>query len=403
MESGAESASPWGVDPELLVRNFVGLYADQPRQRTAAWYARRAEVIGGSELAALMTWDPYSSPEKIVATKTGVQAWGKKDTVACRWGVLFEPVIERFVEIDCGTRVAGTDISIPSPPGSGLHNLFSFSPDGYAVLTVFLNAKGDLQLLETDAATLRDAEGRPQKRVTVLLEFKCPFQRRPKGEIPRHYRPQIWAGLALSPIAHLGVYVDAGFRKCALWSLGPKAGYDRTFHLERTNPEWTAPIAWGLTGVFARRPDTAADDEASLLFFRELGIPLNPLRPEPIDFGECETSTFTSLVQNLDGFSVEHVGPCFPDGRGADLRNDRAIEAAVNRLAAQAPADHYLLGLLPWKIFEVDYVFQERRPAFLEFVGPLIRDCLKRAEARRGAPPGPSPEARRPRDAVTLA
>ena len=49
------------------------------------------------------------------------------------------------------------------------------------------------------------ASGCSQKSVMVLFEFKCSFIRRvSKVEfIPRHYRPQLWSGLAIAPVAHL--------------------------------------------------------------------------------------------------------------------------------------------------------------------------------------------------------
>lgn len=424
------------VDYEGLLVAFVTLHAGRSRQRTGSWLLEKRFSVGGSEIAALMGWNPYNSFEQVVAAKAGVQKWDG-GSVACWWGTMFESAIERFVEIDCGTRLAGTDISVPAPESSGLLGLHANSPDGYGVVSLFLNDEDEWQLLTTDAETRAAAEGRPQKRIIALLEFKCPYRRRPRGDVPKHYQPQIWSGLALSPIAHMGIFVDAVFRKCALWNLGPTAGYDRAYHLERTNPDWTTPIAWGLTGIYAPRLDAprggnddsaagdggdlAAEDddiaafaseastttaagmpvdaayEAWLLHYKEFGIPFEsaeeaaragrPFRPDPVDFGECQKSTFETMMLHLDQgrFRAEHVGPCTADGRGAPLRTDREIGAAVDRLAANPPPHHFLLGVIPWKILEVDYVFQERRPGFLEEVGPLIRECLDMAARFREA------------------
>jgi hypothetical protein len=68
-----------------------------------------------------------------------------------------------------------------------------------------------------------------------LLEFKCPLSRRPDGGVPKQYLPQLWSGLAVSPVAHAGLFVDVVFRKCALADLGPGPEYDREYH--RRGPE----------------------------------------------------------------------------------------------------------------------------------------------------------------------
>jgi hypothetical protein len=415
------------ADYHALIERFVALHAGRPRQRTEAWLAGKATSIGGSEVAALMGWNPYSNFGGVVGAKAGLRTWDGA-SVACWWGTMFEPVIERFVEVDCGTRLAGTDISVPAGAGSGLRGRHANSPDGYAVLTIYLGDPGSWRLLSTDAATQTAAAGRPRAEIIALLEFKCPYRRRPKGSIPRHYRPQVWSGLALSPIAHFGVFVDAGFRKCALWNFGPRGGYDGTYHRERKNPLWTTPIAWGLTGVYAPRldapraeapegrlaklnapgmlapPDAEALDagaspayEAWLLHYENFGLPLEspeeaaragrPFGPDPIDFGDCSKGTFETMMLHLSqgGFRAEHVGPCFADGRGAPLKDDTEIGRAIAALAAAPPRHHYLLGVLPWKLFEVDYAFLERRPGFLGEVGPLIHECLDAAAQIREA------------------
>lgn len=411
------------IDYDGLVADFVALHAGNARQRSAAWLAKKAGSVGGSEMAAIMGRNPYSSFEDVACAKAGIRGWDG-GSIACWWGTMFEAVIEEFVAIDLGTTLRGTDISVPAPRGSGLEGLHANSPDGYAVVTVFLNEDGEWQLLSTDAETRAAAEGRRRRRTIVLLEFKCPYRRRPKGKVVDYYEPQIWSGLALSPIAHVGLFVDAVFRKCALWSLGPRGGYDRAYHVERENPDWEFPIAWGLTGIYAPRLDAPrasgprparaeiseedvvvasaaapidAAYEAWLIRFKAFGFtpespadagPGRPFRPDPVDFGEVDKALFETMMLHLDKrrFRSAHIGPCFADGRGARLGTGRDIGRAVDELAAGAPPHHYLLGVIPWKLFEVDYAFQERWPGFLEEVAPLVRECLELAGRLRAAP-----------------
>ena len=53
----ATAAPP--VDLEALMDKFVALHAGQAPQRSAAWLAKKATSIGGSEVAALMGFNPY--------------------------------------------------------------------------------------------------------------------------------------------------------------------------------------------------------------------------------------------------------------------------------------------------------------------------------------------------------
>lgn len=428
-----ESAAYADLDLDKVLDTFVAQHAGRHRQRTPGWVRDKASSIGGSEIAALMGLNPYSSFDKVVAAKMGLNPF--TGNIACRWGTLLESAIERFVEIDCGTRLAGTDISVPSPAGSGLQGRHANSPDGYGVVAMFLDADeedpaGFWRLLTTDAETQARAKGRPTKRVIALVEFKCPYSRQPKGVTPTQYEPQIWSGLALSPIAHLGLFIDAAFRRCALWSLGPAPGYDTSYHRERRVARWGPPIAWGLTGIFAPRLDArdsasagAADVkdedievdlsfaeggiavnaayEAWLLHYKAFGKPFESPKeaaragrafgPAPIDFGAGEKEIFDTMMLHLDKgrFQAEHVGPCFPDGRGAALGTKEEIRSAVAALGARPPPGHYLLGVMPWKMLEVDYAFVERRPGFLAEISPLVHSCLDLA-AELGAAPDPA-------------
>lgn len=401
-----------------LIANFVSLHAGRHRQRTPGWRNDKQFAIGSSEIAALMNYSPYSSRAKVAAEKAGVLSWGAGSAVACWWGTFFEAVIESFVALDCGTRLQGTDISVPAPPGSGLVGTHANSPDGYCVLTLFQDAEEEWRLWTTEAGAA--AAGRPTRSEIVLLEFKCPFRRRPTGAVPKHYLPQVWSGLALAPMARRGLFVDAVFRKCALWSLGPGAGYDRSYHCESTSPVWGAPLAWGLTAVYAPRLDAprapagepAPDSdglagftggggdaayEAWRLHYANFGLPFESPEaearagrafcPDPIDFGDCDRDVFEAALGHLDAgrFLGRHTLPCFPDGRGGALQTPAEIGAAVDAMAASPPAGHFLLGVVPWKVLEVDYVFMSRRPGFLDEIRPLVEETLALADKFRGA------------------
>jgi hypothetical protein len=396
---------------ERRLQTFLKRRSGRPLQRTAGWLEMKSVSVGGSEVASLMEMNPYSSFVKVVGLKSGALSWDGGAAVACWWGTMFEPVIEDIVEIDCGTRLHGTQINITANAKSGLRNSHANSPDGYAVITLYYDKASEAWRLHTSDVE-ESAKNCPKKKVIALLEFKCPYRRRPRDEVPRQYRPQVWSGLALSPVAHLGLFVDAVFRKCALWDLGPFKEYDRGYHVERTNPNWTTPVAWGMIGIYAPRLDAeksgpakacgstadlqnvemGAAYEGWLLYMKELGISYEspeqskkenrPFCPDPLDFGDCRKETFETMLGllNRGEFLAKRTRPCFANGSGASLRTSKEIGAEVDRLAQSPPQGFYLLGVIPWKLLEVAYHFQKRRPNFLREISPLVHKCL--ADAR---------------------
>ena len=420
---------------EQYLEEFVCLFAGRPRQRSAAWLALKSTSIGGSELAGLLGMSPYSSVVKVVSEKAGLRRW-TGGGVACWWGSMFESAIERYVELDCGTTLYGTDVNIPSPPSSGLRGCHANSPDGYGV--VRLQWEGGEWALRTTARGAAPAEpGALTKTCVALFEFKCPYRRKPTGKIPRHYFPQVWSGLALSPIASYAVFVDAVFRKCSLLVLGDGRQYDTDYHSKdapapryRKRPEapWGRPVAWGFTAVYAPRPDAkiaststgtdststeSTEDVLDMLLGQKkspslvawelhceyFGAPYESpekcrargaaFRPDFVDLGDAAPAAFEKALGCIDdgSFVARHVGPCFPDGRGAPLRGGPQVDAALEAAQRAPPAKHlYLAAVIPWKMMEVDYVFVEPRGGFLGEIRPHVKGALDAAEKIRGSP-----------------
>jgi len=336
----------------------------------------------------------YTSFLDVVAAKAGLSEFG--GNTACRWGTFFEGVIERFVALDCGTTLRGTDVSVPAPPGSALEGLHANSPDGYCVVELLPGGDGEEPRLRTGGGP--GGGGRP---AAVLLEFKCPLSRRPTGSVPRHYLPQLWSGLALSPLAEYGLFVDAVFRKCPLRDLGASPLYDTRFPPRRNgapetpDPRWAGAVAWGFTAVYA----PFVSEEGALVDYARAGAELAwgalgappPAGPgaaaDPVDFGECGAELFEKALACVDegGFVVEHVGPRTYAQQGVPLDSGREVGEAL-RAQEAAPPGRYLLGVIPWKLLEVDYVFVERREGFLREIRPLVGEALAAAKAVREAP-----------------
>jgi hypothetical protein len=402
----APASAPAHPPPDLdailddFVRSFGGM-----RQRDARWYAAMGLTVGGSELAAIMGLSPYSGLADVVANKVAIlegrDNWAGGGE-ACWWGTLFEDVIGAYVAADLGAPVRGDDICIQA--FAGHRN----SPDGYAVVRLGRDGAGGRRLWTTDMPP--DA---PTVRQIALLEFKCPMSRKPRGAVPRHYVPQVWSGLAVSPVASFGLFVDAVFRKCGIADLGDTAGYDTRYH-RFDRGAWELPVAWGLIGVYAPRADAprrarlgwrgdewapgdpdpdAADADAAQAAWQihaaYFGLaPSGQDTAEVADLGDMEAKLFNRALGLIDRkrFAVLRGPPCFADGRGAPLHTDEGVGGAIEGLRRGAPAGHWLLGVLPWKLFEVDYVPVRRRAGFMEEVAPLIEGVHRAVREARAAP-----------------
>jgi hypothetical protein len=403
--SGASGSGAGRVDLDKLLDDFVRLYSGM-RQRDARWYEAMGVTVGGSELAAIMGLNPYSGFLDVVKNKLATLAGGNSWTgggEACWWGALFEDVIGAYVEVDLGSPIRGDDICIQKVAGH------RNSPDGYIVARLYRGAGGSLRLWTTDMSP-----DTPTERRILLLEFKCPMSRKPHNKVPRQYVPQVWSGLAVSPVAHFGLYVDAVFRRCGILDLGDTPAYNADYHRYDCGA-WDRPVAWGLIGVYAPRldaprrvrlgwrgdewaagdpdpdaPDADAAGAAWQIHTAYFGLRLEGPARDVADLGDMEARLFGRALSLVDRkrFPVARGPPCFADGRGAPLHTDRDVGRAVEALRRGAPADHWLLGVLPWKLFEVCYVPVGRRPGFLEEVAPLIEDVHRTvAEARAAADP----------------
>ena len=379
------------MDLDDLIKLFVQLHAGM-KQRDSSWYTAIGTTVGGSELAAIMGINPYSSFLDVVDTKISILDGGNGNwnggNEACWWGVLFEDIIGVYTEINLGSPLHGDEICVQAIAGH------RNSPDGYIVGKFYLE-NDEFHLWTTDMDPLIETF-----QMIVLLEFKCPLTRKPNGSIPKHYVPQVLSGLAVSPIAIRGLFVDSVFRKCCLLDLGDNPNYDTTYHF-RDDASDRDPVAWGIILVYAPKLDTPRhvrfgwrgpvwvqgdpssdepDNDAAYAAWdirsRYLGMRDST---ELVDFGDMDKNLFNRSLGliNRNKFIIRRELPYFADGRGNNMPLDKAI-------ATIPPSEHYsLLGVIPWKLFEVNYVQVDRRSEFLEKLMPLIESVHQTvAEAR---------------------
>lgn len=398
MEKYIASASAQLVE----LRDMVNAHKGAPRQRSQAWYDNKAFLVGGSEISTLLGINPFSSRLKLLARKAGLDSPGAPG-IACWWGTMFEPVTEALVAIGFACPVIGTDIHIHSEALPAHAN----SPDGYTIVPFEAAADGsgawDI-CLDPVAAILRGADVVP---VAALVELKAPYSRIPKGAVPAYYVPQLLSGMALSPAAATGIYVEAVYRLCSFGQLfGAPDAYARNYHAKdakaKKQPLWAAPVAVGLTAFYAPRAGTrrargapssmaagarGADQVCIDLLTRGCEMRVDEISPgsDTIDVGEAadaEPARFNALMQFVDSgeVTVRHSAPVMCD-RGEDpVPPLKAFMAAVEGGAGGGGgggAHHYLLGYLPWKVFQVDYHQVRKDPDFIEQIREPVEDFME--------------------------
>jgi hypothetical protein len=428
-DTAAHRAGCFREKLDALIDAFVALWGGT-RQHTPGWYAAMAETVGGSELSAILDQNPYMDFFGIVARKAAARCgqleWDP-GSPACWWGSMFEPVVGRVLELDCATQLKGDKICVQR--FAGHRN----SPDGYCVV-MLVPAAAPIPADPVDGAgafaalpgghfsapepaplgcspwrLFTNDEPPPKHAVEAiaLIEFKCPLRRKPDGKVPKQYAPQVQSGLAVSPIASLGLFVDAVFRKCAIGQLGPGKGYDWGFHREKAT--WDNPFAWGVIAVYAplldaepsirlrKKPGSPgpAEDVAFAAWLLAIAAMGSTEGAESVvldgdafvDFGSSAPAQFNPLLGHINSgaFPVIHAVPCFADGRNRDLRARLSDIAAMR---AAAPEAHYLLGVIPWKLFELHYVPVQREPGFMARVEPKIAEvhALAHAAVASGSP-----------------
>lgn len=396
-----------------MIADFVKLWERGPTQRTKAWYDLVGKTIGGSEIAAILGADKYRDVYAVAKNKLEtlwnydqVELNNMSSAVACQWGTVFEDVIKEIVEYDLQTTVQGDSVCLQ------IHQGHRTSPDGYCVIaadssgrlvskigrgsaTQFCGEKPvqhghtckydrctDISFRkrlrsEADAKGLHEVSD----KYIALLEFKCPWRRMPDGKICDNYVPQVLSGLAVSPCAHVGLFVDAVIRVSPYSSLGFDTTYNKRIHLEKSVSGW--PIAWGLIGIYA--PTLSAPQEMRIFNPRDMpGVTLSILEivqnmyhefactsksncGEFIDFGSIGNESFETLFDCIlrKMLKIVRAPPIF---RSADADNINLFDY----LHKHSPEMYGLVGVLPWKAFSVDYCFVQRDPQFLSRVLPKI-------------------------------
>ena len=186
---------------EKQISDFVKEHQSAPKQRTDEWFLMRNNVIGASELAALVGMSPYQNFDGLSRKKRS-KSNSSYSNPSCWWGTIFEDVAVKYAESEFSEKISGTNICVKPPECSELHGKHVVSPDGYGIVDFVQHNDNWYILRKRDRVKIN---GRIMP-MAVLFEFKCPHRRHPKGFVPKHYLPQVWAGLDISPFTNLACF-----------------------------------------------------------------------------------------------------------------------------------------------------------------------------------------------------
>ena len=316
------------------------------KQHSADWHTLRVNTIGGSTLAVIQGVNPYSSVQQLLCEKIGYSQF--HGDIKTQWGNLFEDVIKRVVEHDKSCIVHGEDLYVLGQDG------ISYSPDGLAVIT---HPNG-------------------QKCIT-LLEFKCPYSRIPSGKVPKYYIPQVKMGMEVLKIPTIGLFVEGVFRRCSWDDIGYNNRCDTSL-VKVSGGD--LPKAYGIIGLYIDKAATTHCVEKLLsqylLYQDEVGDGSNDYMNN--DLGESQVALFTALINALDkkiiaswygsiSYTAEEIHLVYQD-------SDNYIEFCRAH-------DYINLGILPWKLFRLDYNYISKEENYLQpWMGKILEliDVIKK-------------------------
>lgn len=363
------------IDREKLndaIRQYLREHDTGIAQHSPDWLAARLKTVGGSTIPTILGLNPYSTLIKFIGERIGVIK--SFMDIKPQWGNLFEPVIERFVELKLDTVLMGVNAFI-----KGRHPGTTYSPDGLCVID-------ESQIC--DLGVLPKGSGR---YCIALAEFKCPYSRIPDGTVPKYYEPQVKMGLDLLEIPALGIYVEAVFRRCSLEQLKGD-GCDVTLVPKRDGkPEQ----ARGVIGFYITQENLAKKQAGAMGFADELVSVENALFgrhvsgfrstsgiPGPrCDLGVCDPSAFKALMNLVDRDKIVGVWR-------SEVFLGEMSDTVLDDFESYCASNNYVsIGLMPWKLYGADFHIIQKEDGYLDKHYPVIQevlDLLKRFSGEGG-------------------
>lgn len=359
------------------------LEANGIKQQTEDWHIARQCTIGGSSMATIQGINPYSSVEHLIRERLGLAKFA--GDIKPQWGNLFEDVLKRFVENSLGCIIRGEDLYVIGKPGT------SYSPDGLAAVnrSIVLEKVSKNLKQSRNVGFSDDAPDIPKTypaKEIALMEFKCPYNRIPSGDVPKYYVPQVLMGLDLLQLPTFGIFVEAVIRRCTWEQLGYNKLYDTTL-VPRSSGD--LPLSYGIIGFYIDRTvlQTTKVNTAKLFTeYKDHFVEYGDITTDYMcnDLGEAPPALFTLIMSAMDQrlISIKYFGLYEGGGNETSLDNDLAEHTQYCR-----NSNHINIGILPFKIFRADFHIIDKIPGYLSQWYPTICEIVNIISICKELPP----------------
>lgn len=337
---------------DILIKQLNDMsekYKYLPPQGSIEWLNAREFSIGGSEMATLLG-SGYSNEKTLIAYKVGLKTFNS--VPATIWGKLFEDVANDITKIvfNIPDKNMAEFGSLPGIEGQ------TYSPDGVGIVKLL-------------------CDGDVYEYFTVLFEYKCPISSITSGEIPKHYIPQVKTGLCTIKISDFALFISNVFRKCAMEELAYDNEYDKCYHSSdiKKNIYFDKPLAMGVMFFYQSEAQNADmkkkmtdpwyDNIGNIVIDFGKGIHFNKLlylyedKLVSVEYHEC---IITPEMENVP----------FLYAQDYKTKNLNSLSDAIDNLKKTVKKD--VIGVLPWKLFKSDIVYQEREEDFVKNLKPKI-------------------------------
>ena len=378
-------------------------------QRTTEWYSKRKCYIGGSELNVINESNPYKSKKELVKDKLfntfksfedfphmtltpnllrqlyksesisknyygydcktpvpaitpGVFSWNDptlkkiKKIFPLQWGTTFEAISEIITSIVLCTPVVYPNAWIDGEPKGFKYH--SNSPDGYGIIKSVLK-NGHEEIITNECLLYSIKEVKPHFYSLMSLEFKAPCYRVSNGKVPKYYLPQVYSSIELSqPYVDRGMFIDMYYRICSLEHLDFGCCYNTQFHFldKKKNCEFEiAPKCIGVMHLYTTK-------ELYTNYHRMKQIIANNIEADFEDFGKAPISYIYLLFNEIVAKRISVKYDVFMMGTEINI---------------QQPDEEYYIGVLPWKLFQMDMYIINRNQDFMESMKQPIIEFME--------------------------
>lgn len=296
------------MSKQKLLDDFIARFKYLPVQKSKKWLEDRKYSIGGSEMGIIAGYNPYKSLRDLVENHIGITEFN--GNINTYWGSIIEDLVTDILEKKWNCKIHETG-SLP-----GVVEYQKYSPDGLVYLD-FLNK-------------------------IVLIEIKSAARRIANGKIPRMYKPQIYTGLDTIPIADMGLFVDALFRRCSIEDFEFSDKYDNEIH---PNKPLGSPLALCAICIYEELYSTNYDS---------IKMEYGKNKNEWIDAGKCPQEDLEKILCDTINHKLKFFMPSFVED---SLVSEKDIQKIFEEFEEFTKENKFEpIAVMPLKLFKMEII-----------------------------------------------